>query len=309
MHLLAGTAILVGLLTLARSRKPAPTLQPVATPDDRLRAPSATPLALPRATASARVSPSGEQDADTEDMAAAAGRQVVAKSRAAYAACTTYEDEGTLDTAFRGEHQFLEQVAFHTVFAGPNAVRVAYRRLPGEFNDEQLTQVIVDDAGAESVGPWDTKPRRLENLEHAVASFAGVSNGLTADILPLLPAGLKGIHTWLDVPTPELAGTEDVDGETCDVLEATDRGMHLRISIGQSDSLIRRVSRDLVLSVDAVRSMHTTAAALVRDAGLTLEDDSDREAGGLSTFTITTFHPRCGRPIGVDALRLTDGSL
>jgi len=85
--------------------------------------------------------------------------------------------------------------------------------------------------------------------------------------------------------------------------------MHLRISIGQSDSLIRRVSRDLVLSVDAVRSMHTTAAALVRDAGLTLEDDSDREAGGLSTFTITTFHPRCGRPIGVDALRLTDGSL
>jgi hypothetical protein len=65
----------------------------------------------------------------------------------------------------------------------------------------------------------------------------------------------------------------------------------------------------MALSADAVRAMQTSAAALVRDAGLTLEDDSDREAGGLSTFTITTFHPRCGRPIGLDALRLTDGSL
>jgi len=142
-------------------------------------------------------------------------------------------------------------------------------------------------------------------------ALAGVSKGLTRAILPLLPTGLDCGRTWLDVPSPELAGTEQVDGETCDVLEGTARGgtERVRISVGRSDSLIHRISEDTVLSADAVRSMNAAADAVMREAGFTLEFDSGREAGGLSTFEITTFHPRCGRPIGIDALRLTDGSL
>lgn len=302
------TAVLLGLLVLAR-RKLAPSTEPAATLG--LPAATATAFALLRTTASSRVRLSIELDADTEDMAAAEARRVITRSRAAYAACTPYEDEGTVDTAFRGENQFLEQVVFRTVFAGPNAVRMAYQELPGEFGRGRLTQVIVNDAGAESVGPWNEAPQRLETLEGAMNGLAGVSHGLTRAILPLLPTGSHDGHTWLDVPSPVFTGIEEVDGETCDVLEAMARGgtERVRISIGRNDSLIHRISEDTFLSGDAVRSMIAGADDVMREAGLDLEMDSDRDAGELSTFEITTFHPRCGRPIAIEALRLTDGSL
>lgn len=157
-----------------------------------------------RITASGRVSLSREQDAENEDLAATAARQIIARSRAAYAACTTYEDQGTVDIASRGKHPHLEQIVFRTVFAGPQAVRIANRELPGEFNGEMLTQVIVNDAGAESVGPFSDKPDNLENLEGAMSAMGGVSGGLTTDILPLLSNGPHEDDTWFDVPSPEL---------------------------------------------------------------------------------------------------------
>jgi hypothetical protein len=308
ISLMAGTAVLLGLLVPARGRKPAPTTEPAATPDDG--APAAAPwLTFPRAGASRRVRPYGERDADTEDKAAAEARQVIARSRAAYAACTTYEDEGTKDTVFRGEDQSLRQFVFRTAFVGPNALRLAYRELPDEFQPEMFTQLIVNDGGVEAVDPLLREPRRFENLENAVATFGG--EGLTEAILPLLPAGITHVHTWLDVPSPELAGTEVIDGETCDVVEATELGgtEHVRISIGRSDSLIHRVSEDEVQSAEEVRSMMARAYEVLRDAGFDVEVHSDPGDGGDSSFTITTFHPRCGRPVGLDALRLTDGSL
>ncbi|MGH7434634.1 MAG: hypothetical protein ACRENE_03090 [Polyangiaceae bacterium] len=267
---------------------------------------------LPRAALPGRIRTYGDQDADTEDMAATEARKVIARSRAAYAACDTYEDDGTIDDAFRGKRTFLDQVVFHTVFAGSNAVRLTYRQLADQYHPEKVTQLVVDDAGAKLMLPWDKRPEGNRSLKGAAVELAGVSKGLTLAILPLLSSDLLPGQTSLDLPKPELVESDNVDGETCDVIEATTRDGtdHVRVFIGRNDSLIHRISTDTVLSADAIRTERANANEVLREAGLDVETDMlGNEPEGLSTFEVTTFHPRCGRPVAPDALRMTDGSL
>lgn len=116
-------------LALARHGTLGSTTEATATPDDVLPTAASTSRTPPHPAALGRARLAGEEDADTEDMAAEEARQIIARSRAAYAACATYADEGTIDTAFRGKHQFLNQVVFRTAFAGPNAVRSCHEPL------------------------------------------------------------------------------------------------------------------------------------------------------------------------------------
>jgi hypothetical protein len=84
---------------------------------------------------------------------------------------------------------------------------------------------------------------------------------------------------------------------------------HIRIWIGRNDALIHRISEDTVLSYDQLRAVNAKADTLLREAGIEpMFVDSGFENRGLSTFTITTFHPKCGKAVDLEALQLTDGS-
>jgi hypothetical protein len=68
---------------------------------------------------------------------------------------------------------------------------------------------------------------------------------------------------------------------------------------------------DLVLDTEEVRAMAASASASLREAGIAdvLDGSAIPAARPLSTFRVTSFHPKCGGPIRTDALRETDGSL
>jgi len=91
---------------------------------------------------------------DAGEAARQLAAKVIAASRAAYAACGTYEDIGTYDVLFRGHPEVRTRIEFHSAFAGPRAIRFAYRGAPFDPQPARLSQLIVDDAGVRTMVPW-----------------------------------------------------------------------------------------------------------------------------------------------------------
>jgi hypothetical protein len=254
---------------------------------------------------------------DAGDEAEQRARRILADSRAAYAACDTYEDDGTYDIVFRGDAGFHEETEFRTVVAGPNAMRFAYRDLPTEFQPARLTQLIASDAGVLVYAPWSKEPETPRSLSAAIGALRGVSHGLTGAVLPLLPIGVDA-SSALSMHDARVVGSEEIDGTTCDVIEAKrGRGRpevteHLRIWIAQTDSLIRRFSEDLVESAEEVRQINAARARALREAGIAESDlvvVNPGEEMPMTTFSTVTFHPKCNEPVAPLSLRATDGSL
>jgi len=310
-----GAAGVAAWLALALTRSPAP-IAPAGTESNVPRLPDSVVVASAVATSlpagSAQVSA-----LDAGDEAEQQARRIIADSRAAYAACDTYEDDGTYDSVFRGEAGFSEETEFHTAVAGPGAIRFAYRDLPTEFGHAGLAQLVASDSGVLFYDPWGNEPERMQSLDDAVGAFMGVSKGLTGSVLPLLPLGLtyKGA---LYVHDARVVGTEEIDGTMCDVIDAVRRygplrlPENVRIWIAQSDSLIRRLSADAVQSATEGRQMRDLVTAELREAGVweVLFDSMPvPSTEALSTFETTTFHPKCNEPIAPESLRATDGSL
>jgi hypothetical protein len=84
--------------------------------------------------------PPAAPETDAGSMAEQQGRSILAGSRAAYAACSTYEDRGTYDNAFRDDAGFMQETEFHTLVDGPRAVRFSYRDLADRFQPDRLTE-------------------------------------------------------------------------------------------------------------------------------------------------------------------------
>lgn len=219
--------------------------------------------------------------------------RILRASRAAYAACATYEDDGRMETTFRGKSGHSQVTKFRTAFAGPDHLRFAYLDLSTEYFPARLTELIADETGVRTATSWQGNVRRKQesSLTAAAGALAGVSHGLTAAILPMLPSGIDGGGASLDMTDAVDVGTEDVDREPCDVIEGIRRSTHVRIWIARHGSLIRRVTEDTTLSEDQLRAE---------------VDAPNVTAGGLSTFVDTTFHPRCGGAIDPRDLRESD---
>jgi len=226
---------------------------------------------------------------------------------------------------FRGDAGFPQETEFHTAVAGRDSIRFAYRDRPDRFTEARFTQLIASDAGVVSYGPWGTEPKRMQSLDEAVGTLRGVSHGLTAEVLPLLPLGLSGVKNALDVAEPRISGTEEIDGTMCDVIEAVrplashSNPLHRRIWIAQSDSLIRRLTDDDVMTDEDTRRLNAgrpliseSIVVMMREAGVdesAIERLRAQAKKPLSTFSTVTFHPRCNEPVRPETLLATDASL
>lgn len=232
---------------------------------------------------------------DAGNPAPQKARTVLAVSRAAYSACRTYADEGAWDTVHGGEsHHWLE--TFRTAFAGPNRLRFTWGR--GD-------QLIVSDAGVSDDG--------VKQIEHdwALARLIRAPAGWGTSVIPLLPIGLEfedGTST-LDLDDPRAVGIENVDGETCDVVEGLrprerDEGRshrQVKMWISQRDHLVRRFTEDFFMPAAEVRVMNER---LIREGAMKPRlDDAGRSKSedDLSSFEVVIFHPRCNEPIAADA--------
>jgi hypothetical protein len=319
-----GAAVVAIWLLFAQARAHRPTASaptpsgPRASGNPEVPEPGRAPT--PLANWSAKAS-----EADAGDQAEREGRLLLADSRAAYAACDTYEDDGVYDIAFRGDAGQHTEADFHTVFAGPNAIRFAYRDKADRFFPDTFTQIVVNDAGVQTTLPWESKPETDASLASAVGALRGVSYGLVAAVIPLLRSGVDA-PSALDVSEPRLAGPEVIDGTLCDVIEAVEprsdgtTRVHIRIWIARKDGLVRRRSGDDVWNEDDARRVMRSReeveamASRLRDAGLpesVIEHVREhlQKVEPLSTFSTVTYHPRCNEPIAPEALWATDGSL
>jgi hypothetical protein len=194
---------------------------------------------------------------DAGEPAEQKARAILAVTRAAYSACDTYEDEGTYDLSSDGG--VLQKREFHALVAGPDRVRFGYARA----GQEELT-LVESDAGVEVTGyPSDPQHTTLEHgvvLMQYYGGFAG-----PAAILPLLPIGADDRQSALDLKSPRVVGTEEMAGESCDVLEGEGDHGHIKMWISRSDNLVRRITED--------------------------------RSGEASHSKVTSFHPRCNEPI------------
>jgi hypothetical protein len=252
---------------------------------------------------------------DAGEAAVDEAKRIIAASKAAYAACKTYEDIGKLDEWDRnpgGAHNVIE---FRTAFAGPHALRFAYRQRHEAVFGERLTQVVADDGGTQVMHSEGRPPRSVNSLG-VIYGLASVSRGLSTAIIPLLPAGVprsEWFHNWLDLQGWSVTGHGDLDGTGCDKLEAAYRRgtLHVQLWIAQSDSLLRRVVEDAVQ--DEEDELRATVEWRRAQTFPSRNDDGDASLAHrhqpLNTFSVTTYHPRCNQPIAPEALRATDGGL
>jgi hypothetical protein len=238
--------------------------------------------------------------------------RIIRGSRAAYAACATYEDDGRLETTFRGEAAHIQVTKFRTTFAGPGRLRFAYLDLATEYFPPRLTQLIADETGVRSATSWLGEVSREQegSISAAAAAFGGVSQGLTGAILPMLRTGIDGLGDSLDMTDAVRVPNEDVEGESCDVVEGVRGTTRVRIWIASRDSFIRRITEDTTLSEDELRA---TGASLPERLHNPARSDCDAAVGapnatadGLSFFVDTIFHPRCGGAVDPRALQESD---
>jgi hypothetical protein len=271
---------------------------------------------------------------DAGEVAFQEATKILAGSRAAYAACRTYEDTGTHDSLDRADPHDREIIDFHTVFAGPHALRFAYRWRSSRQQGD-LTQLFADATGFRSIimDYGHTRPDQDDSLGGALGAQRGTSRGLTTAIIPLLTFA-DGMESDLDlVQDARWMGEEDVGGTACDAIEGSEHlgtrpvATHIKVWIARSDALIRQVTRDLVeteayrawsetMMAHAWASREATMRAFLRDAGRsdaeiesTVEDWRMPRFPLRSPFTTITYHPRCNQPISPEALRATDGGL
>jgi hypothetical protein len=308
------------VLAPAKSRGSAPK-----GPSERESAGQADPTLLrPDLVATPTAGSAQVSSQDAGDEAEQQARRIIADSRAAYAACDTYEDDGKYDIVFRGDAGFSDEMEFHTAVAGPGAIRFAYRDLPTEFQDARFTQLVINDAGVLDYDPGEHEPERMQSLDAALGALMGVSHGLTGAVIPLLPIGVD-MPGAIDVYDARVVGAEEIDGTMCDVIDAVrrygpfDATEHVRIWIAETDSLIRRLSEDLVQSEDDTRQLGATRARerealdrFLREAGVSdgeIEVVHSAIETPITTFSTVTFHPRCNEPVRPGALLATDGSL
>lgn len=250
---------------------------------------------------------------DAGDDAERQAQEILADSRAAYASCDTYEDRGTYDCVFRGDAGFSQEKTFHTTFAGPGAIRFAYRESPSEFFGGEFTELVASDAGVFTDFHGSEGREVEDSLELAVAGLTGVSDGLVGAVLPLLPQVGLHVRTALDVARPRLSGAEEIEGTLCDRIEGVELrrdgspGVRVRLWIGHDDGLLRQRTEDDVWNDDDVREAQQAMAMIPLDSSVA--DLRDRVVEPLSMFAAITFHPKCNEPVLPESLRATDGSL
>jgi len=259
---------------------------------------------------------------DAGQPAAEEATRIIAASRAAYAACRTYDDTGTYETLVRTGPEYRENIDFRTAFAGPHALRLAYRESATQWRPARVTQLIADASGVWLKDPWDSRPRNARSLA-TVYGLAGVSRGIAPSIVPLLPSGVPWsdwYSHWSDLRNLRVTGNGEADGTPCDILEAVDQqGMlHVQLWIARSDSLLRRKVVDYVqTAAERARRKAEEAHAVLRVVRVPRADWSDADIAEYraaeerlySSFSTTNYHPRCNEPIAPEALRATDGGL
>lgn len=189
------------------------------------------------------------------------GPTVLARMAAAYAGCSTYQDDGVLWDEFGGPEGHSSTTAFNTSFVRGGGFRFEYRR----DRPKPLTRYFEE--GDRTV-IWGTvrRARRWASsggsdettLNMQLGGEAGVSGG-TSKTVPsmLLPDVLEG-RRLNELVEPKVDSIESIEGRNCYRVAAGHPGFRETMWIDAETYLLRRMQETMELS-NGTKCVSTTA--------------------------------------------------
>lgn len=170
-------------------------------------------------------------------------RQIVDRMAEVYASCSTYRDEGRVETVyFERVGESTETLRFRTAFVRPDRFRF-------EYVDASDRYVIHSDSNGTRTW-WDVTPgvEEEDSLELALAGATGISSGSAHTIPSLL---LNEAHSFRLTDLTELMLLPDanLDGVSCYRIQGKNRGGDVEsLWIEKKTYLLRRIDTGMQFS-------------------------------------------------------------
>jgi outer membrane lipoprotein-sorting protein len=170
--------------------------------------------------------------------------------REVYATCSSYQDEGTVETVFvrQGKERTVTQ-DFETAFVRPDRFYFGYSQQDEfEMLSETLVRVsrYVIWSNADGVSTWWTvRPgiRRWTSVQQAVWAARGVSSAASTRTSSLQIPEVRW-EALLDVASASILGEETLGGVPCWRIEARSGESRFPVWIDQEQHLLRQVYRE-----------------------------------------------------------------
>ncbi len=177
---------------------------------------------------------------------------IVKKMIQAYAALSSYQDSGTIESTMVSQGKEHESSTnFSLAFQRPNSLTL---RWEGQKSDQVTHSYLTSDGTRtltyfRDVNQYVVAP----SLEMGIAGATGVSNGATRTVLPLL-LGTSPLATLSDL---QLVNNEELNGTPCYVISGKISSNHsYRLWIDREGLLLRQIEQSASMSnqmVDSIR--------------------------------------------------------
>lgn len=206
----------------------------------------------PSATASQPVDPA----LNSVEASLSAG-EIFYKAEAAYAALTSYSDQGTTVAVLNG---LTMTTTFKIKLARPNLYRIEWV----ETNDSAYSTTTTKPQSVWSAGDGDfldmlgQGPKKQTNREMALSSATGISGGAAATVPSAFFKTQWGNHLSGAERSDKRQADERVGDTDCCVLASTSKGTTSMLWIGKQDFLIHQFRR--VTSAAAMKTALDEAA-------------------------------------------------
>jgi hypothetical protein len=175
-----------------------------------------------------------------EDAAAARLLHQVAD---AYKRAETYEDYGSVNSEFTGDHPFSTTTTFKTAFVRPNKFRFEFAE---SFGCTPTHEIIWTDSGPESTkvdSSLDPERNAGDSLSREIARATGVSSGSAHQVPRLLMPDILSGWNLTEPESARIVGDETVDGESCTQVHLRGRGGPSDVWINKRTFLIEKIVR------------------------------------------------------------------
>jgi hypothetical protein len=231
--------------------------------------------------------------------------EILARTRAVYATCQTYRDEGSVVTRVEpltpAHGPSTSRKPFATWFVRPERFRFEYASETIGPPDEWDRMVILwNQEGVRSTWTIQEGVSVHDSVHAAIGCATGVSAGTAYTVPTLLVPGGTG-RDPLDAREVEYVGRRDLEGRECLLLRRMDRTGSKTLWIGCADHLLHRIEEEKVFDEQVLRELQAHSQAYHRS--LPSEErmlEEGRESDGSRPFrmrSVTSYRPVIDGPI------------
>ena len=225
--------------------------------------------------------------------ASLAPTEIFQKARAAYAALTSYSDQGTIVATLNG---LTITTTFKIKLARPNLYRIEWL----QTNDTPFSVMTTKPQSVWSAGDGDfldmlgQGPKKQTNQEMALSSATGISGGAAATIPSAFFKTSWGDHLSAAAHNDKQQPDEKIGDTDCYVFSGSLRGTTSTIWIGKQDFLIRQVRT--VTSAAAMKAALDEAAKVNPGVTARMPAFTPHDLTSTETHTNLVLNPKLAPP-------------